>query len=106
MLHPFINDPLKPLSQCHLYTFVDTAYLQGRNPLDVAQQLCDGGSDIVQLRAKDASLDEICRMASLILPVTTRAGVWLVKAVHMAPAPAESGAEWESLWASLTFEVP
>ena len=35
-----------------------------------------------------------------------RAGVWLVKAVHMVPAPAESGAEWESLWASLTFEVP
>ena len=35
-----------------------------------------------------------------------RAGVWLVKAVHMVPAPAESGAEWESLWASLTFVVP
>jgi thiamine-phosphate pyrophosphorylase len=69
---------VKPLSQCHLYTFVDTAYLHGRNPLDVAQQLCDGGSDIVQLRAKDASLDQIRRMASLILPVTTRAGVWLV----------------------------
>lgn len=33
-------------------------------------------------------------------------GAWLVKAVHMAPAPAESGADWESLWASLTFEVP
>ena len=91
MLHPFINDPLKPLSQCHLYTFVDTAYLQGRNPLDVAQQLCDGGSDIVQLRAKDASLDEICRMASLILPVTTRAGVWLVINDHPTVA-AEAGA--------------
>ncbi|HEV8609001.1 MAG TPA: DUF4198 domain-containing protein [Thermoanaerobaculia bacterium] len=35
----------------------------------------------------------------------TPAGVWLVKAVHMVPAPASSGAEWESLWASLTFEI-
>jgi uncharacterized GH25 family protein len=35
-----------------------------------------------------------------------RAGVWLVKAVHMVPAPPASGADWESLWASLTFEVP
>jgi uncharacterized GH25 family protein len=35
-----------------------------------------------------------------------RGGVWLVKAVHMVPAPAESGADWESLWASLTFEAP
>ena len=33
-------------------------------------------------------------------------GMWLVKAVHMVPAPAASGADWESLWASLTFEVP
>jgi hypothetical protein len=24
----------------------------------------------------------------------------------MIPAPADSGAEWESLWASLTFELP
>lgn len=28
---------------------------------------------------------------------------WLVKAVHMEPAPADSGADWESFWASLTF---
>lgn len=32
-----------------------------------------------------------------------RAGHWLVKAVHMRPAPPGSGADWESLWASLTF---
>ena len=32
-------------------------------------------------------------------------GMWLVKAVHMIPATG-SNAEWESFWASLTFEVP
>ena len=31
-------------------------------------------------------------------------GVWLVKAVHLIPAPKSSGVAWESLWASLTFE--
>lgn len=31
-------------------------------------------------------------------------GMWLVKSVHMVPAPAGSNAEWESFWASLTFE--
>jgi uncharacterized GH25 family protein len=35
-----------------------------------------------------------------------RPGVWLVKAVHMVPAGKETGADWESFWASLTFEVP
>lgn len=30
-------------------------------------------------------------------------GEWLVKTVHMVPAPASSGFQWESLWASITF---
>jgi uncharacterized GH25 family protein len=34
------------------------------------------------------------------------AGVWLIKSVQMVSTPAGSGAEWESLWASLTFEAP
>jgi uncharacterized GH25 family protein len=33
-----------------------------------------------------------------------RPGFWLVKAVEMSPAPAGVDAEWQSLWASLTFE--
>lgn len=33
-------------------------------------------------------------------------GEWLVKAVHMIPARAGSSVDWESFWASLTFEIP
>ena len=32
-------------------------------------------------------------------------GMWLIKAVHMVPAPAGTNAEWASFWASLTFEL-
>jgi hypothetical protein len=32
-------------------------------------------------------------------------GMWLIKAVHMVPAPAGANAEWASFWASLTFEL-
>lgn len=32
-------------------------------------------------------------------------GLWLVSAVHLAPAPRFAREEWESLWASLTFEL-
>jgi uncharacterized GH25 family protein len=32
-------------------------------------------------------------------------GMWLIKAVHMVPAPAGTRAEWASFWASLTFEM-
>ncbi len=36
----------------------------------------------------------------------TSGGMWMIKAVHMVPAPAGAGAEWQSYWASLTFELP
>ena len=71
-----------PLSACRLYTLVDTACLRGRNPQTVAQQLCDGGSDLIQLRAKNSSPEEIRRLAEAILPVTTRADVRLVVNDH------------------------
>lgn len=35
-----------------------------------------------------------------------REGVWLLNAVHLLPAPKKSGAQWETQWASLTFEIP
>ena len=69
---------MKPLTDCKLYTFVDTVYLHGRAPEVVAQQLCDGGSDLIQLRAKKSSPDEIRAMAEKILPITRRANVGLV----------------------------
>jgi len=31
-------------------------------------------------------------------------GMWMIKAVHMLAAPAGSNADWQSFWASLTFE--
>jgi thiamine-phosphate pyrophosphorylase len=69
---------VKPLAACRLYAFVDTAYLHGRAPDVVARQLCDGGADLIQLRAKKSSLDEIRQMAEAILPITRRASVGLV----------------------------
>jgi thiamine-phosphate pyrophosphorylase len=69
---------MKPLADCRLYTFVDTAYLHGRVPELVAQQLCDGGSDLIQLRAKNFTPDEIRKLAERILPVMRRANVGLV----------------------------
>jgi thiamine-phosphate pyrophosphorylase len=77
---------MKPLADCRLYTFVDLAYLRGRDPVEVARQVCAGGSDLVQLRAKESTPDEICRLAEKILPVTAAAGAGLVINDHPAVA--------------------
>ena len=74
---------MKPLVDCKLYTFVDTAYLHGRAPELIAQMLCDGGSDLIQLRAKNSSPEEIRAMAEKILPVTKRANVGFVINDHL-----------------------
>jgi len=84
---------MKPLSECRLYGFVDTAYLRGRAPDFVAQELCDGGADLIQLRAKASSREEIVCMAEAMLPVTRKAGVGLVINDHVAIAH-EIGADF------------
>jgi len=74
---------MKLLTDCKLYAFVDTAYLHGRAPEAVAQQLCDGGADLIQLRAKTFSPAEIRRMAEAIAPVLRKANVGLVINDHL-----------------------
>ena len=69
---------MKPLADCRLYTFVDTAYLDGRDPVGLAQQLCEGGADLVQLRAKGVDPSGVRALAESLLPVTRAAGVRLV----------------------------
>jgi thiamine-phosphate pyrophosphorylase len=84
---------MKPLAECVLYTFVDTAYLRERNPAEVARQLCQGGSDLIQLRAKNIPSDTVCRMAENLLPITRAAEVGLVINDHLEVA-ARVGAEF------------
>jgi hypothetical protein len=35
----------------------------------------------------------------------TEGGTWMVRAVHMIPAPAKTQADWVSYWASVTFDA-
>lgn len=87
---------MNPPGAVQLYTFVDTAFLRGCHPGEVARQLCDGGSDVIQLRAKHQSPEAIRRMAEAILPVTRAAGIPLVINDH-AELAARLGAEWVHL---------
>lgn len=65
-------------SQRRLYAFIDTAYLRGRPAALVASQLCDGGADVIQVRAKNSTAEEVLRLTEQVKPVTDRASVALV----------------------------
>src|SRR5215212_7201466 len=94
---------LRPLADCQLYTFVDTAYLHGRDPAEVCRRLCDGGSDLIQLRAKDFSADEVRRIAEKLLPITTSGNVWLVINDH--PEIARAVGAPICHWGRRTFSI-
>ena len=95
---------MKTLRDARLYAFVDTAYLHGRHSAEVARQLCEGGADIIQLRAKQQTREETQRIAEEILPVTRAAGVPLV--INDYPDIARAvGAEWVHLGQEDFFEA-
>jgi uncharacterized GH25 family protein len=65
-------------------------------PLRDAQVVALNGNDIVKVRT-DARGRATFKIA--------RPGLWMIKAVHMEPAPKGTGSTWESWWASMTFNV-
>src|SRR3954464_2342421 len=77
-LRRFASSAVKSISDCRLYAFLDTAYLNGRSPETLTEALCVGGADIIQLRAKNAPPEEVLALAKRIKPITYRAGVLLV----------------------------
>jgi len=87
---------MKPIRDCRLYTFVDTAYLKGRDPVAVAAALCEGGSDIVQIRAKGLPPSDVRRLVETVVPVLDSAGVAAVVNDHPEIAMA-CGAPWVHL---------
>jgi thiamine-phosphate pyrophosphorylase len=74
---------MKSLAACRLYAFVDTGYLRGRNPETVARQLCEGGADLIQFRAKGTPVETLLDAAIALRRVTEDAGVGLVINDHI-----------------------
>lgn len=58
-----------------LYAVTDEAWLCGRTLLDCVRQAIEGGATFVQLREKEASHEEIVRLAREIIPLCRAAGV-------------------------------
>ncbi len=77
---------MRTFAAARLYTFVDTAYLRGRDPAELARALCAGGTDVLQLRAKERPRDDIRRLAETLRPITDAAGIPLVINDHPAVA--------------------
>lgn len=69
---------MKPLEACRLYGFVDTAYLEGRDPRWIARALCAGGVDLIQVRAKGLEAGAVVTLARAVREEMAGSDVGLV----------------------------
>src|SRR5436190_16852533 len=69
---------VKVLQDCLLYGIVDLGYVSPGLIERVAEQMCLGGVDLVQLRAKGAGEEEVESLGQRIVPITEEAGVPLI----------------------------
>ena len=66
---------MKTIQECLLYGIVDTGYVRDENILIMTKHLLQGGVDIIQLRAKKNSSEEILTMAKKMAPLCSAASV-------------------------------
>jgi len=79
---------MKSIQDARLYGIVDLGYVTAENVEHMTDQLCVGGVDVLQLRAKKLTSQEIERLARLMLPITRSHGVPLVINDHLEVAAA------------------
>jgi thiamine-phosphate pyrophosphorylase len=69
---------LRNLSDCRLYGFIDLGYVDLANAERAARAMIDGDVDLIQLRAKRQSLEEIVDFAGALHQITSGAGIPLI----------------------------
>ena len=83
---------MKPIAVCRLYGILDTGYVTSDRMIAMARSLIAGGVDILQLRAKKESREEIRTMALELSPVCRAAGIPFILNDHPDLVP-ETGAD-------------
>jgi thiamine-phosphate pyrophosphorylase len=73
---------LQNLSDCRLYGILDIGYVGIDDAERVTKSMIDGDVDLIQLRAKEHSVEEIVDLAGKLHEVTSAAGVPLIVNDH------------------------
>ena len=55
---------MSALSECRLYGIIDLGYVERRNAAGIAEQMVEGGVDLIQLRGKNKPIGELVDLAA------------------------------------------
>jgi thiamine-phosphate pyrophosphorylase len=70
------------LTHCRLYGIVDLNYVNAANALRVTEAMLEGDVDLIQLRGKQKSLDELTDLAAELHKITSRSFIPLIVNDH------------------------
>jgi thiamine-phosphate pyrophosphorylase len=70
------------LADARLYAIIDLSYVTEEQSTQTLQELIDGGIDLVQLRGKNRTIDELSRLAEKLLKQTAPASIPLIVNDH------------------------
>ena len=85
---------MKSLADARLYAILDLGYVATADAVCVAEQLIDGGVDVLQLRAKNTAEEEIETLGGELIRLTEPVGVPLIvnDFPHLVPSIGAQGA--------------
>jgi thiamine-phosphate pyrophosphorylase len=73
---------VRALSDCHLYGIVDLGYVEKANAPYVTEAMIAGGVDLIQLRGKQTTIDELTELAATLHNITSASAVPLIVNDH------------------------
>lgn len=69
---------MRPLHDCRLYGIIDLGYVEASDAARIAEQMIEGGVDLIQLRGKGKSPGELGNLAAELHRVTAKSSISLV----------------------------
>src|SRR6266516_2428458 len=73
---------MRALDDCRLYGIIDLGYVEEADLARIAEQMVEGGVDLIQLRGKGKSLDELAGYAAKLHEFTARSSTPLIMNDH------------------------
>ena len=66
------------LSECRLYGIIDLGYVEARDTDRIAAQMIEGGIDLIQLRGKNKSIEELVELSKELHQLTAKSATPLI----------------------------
>lgn len=83
---------MRALSECRLYGIIDLGYVGGCDAPRIVEQMIEGGVDLIQLRGKNKSIDELIGLSADLHQLTVKFSTPLIVNDHAdiaRPVPVE-----------------